>query len=112
MTVPTCLRNALFIIWLLPSSAFAWGAEGHRIIALIAADELTPSPRAQVQALLASPDARSAMEDASTWADEIKFQRPGTRPWHYVDIEIGTRGYDKAANCPDRRLRGCPDRAR
>jgi hypothetical protein len=40
------------------------------------------------------------MEDASTWADEIKFQRPDTRPWHYVDIEVGTRGYDKAADCP------------
>jgi hypothetical protein len=40
------------------------------------------------------------MENASTWADEIKFQRPDTRPWHYVDIEIGTRGYDKATDCP------------
>jgi hypothetical protein len=81
--------------------AFAWGAEGHRIVALIAADELTPAAKAQVLGLLGSPDARSAMEEASTWADKIKFQRPETRPWHYVDIEIGTRGYDKAADCPD-----------
>jgi len=40
------------------------------------------------------------MEDASTWPDEIKFQRPDTRPWHYVDIEIGTLGYDTSADCP------------
>jgi hypothetical protein len=83
-----------------PDKAFAWGAEGHRITALIATDELTPAARAQVQSLLGSPDARSAMEDASTWPDEIKFQRPDTRPWHYVDIEIGTHGYDKAADYP------------
>jgi hypothetical protein len=83
-----------------PSCALAWGAEGHRITALIAADELTPAARAQVQTLLNSSDARSAMEDASTWPDEIKWHRPETRPWHYVDIEIGTRGYDKAADCP------------
>ncbi|MGH6888454.1 MAG: S1/P1 nuclease [Rhizomicrobium sp.] len=83
-----------------PLPAYAWGSEGHRIVSAIAADELTSLARAQVQSLLGSSNARPAMEDASTWADEIKFQRPGTRPWHYVDIEIGTRGYDKGADCP------------
>lgn len=35
------------------------------------------------------------------WADEIKFQRPNTRPWHYVDIEIGTQGYNRTTDCPN-----------
>ena len=55
----------------------------------------TNSPRPAnggIQNLLGSADARAAMEAASTWSDEIKFQRLDTRPWRYVDIEIGTRG--------------------
>jgi S1/P1 Nuclease len=97
----SCVLSALLNASILsPSNALAWGSEGHRIVAAIAADELTPAARSQVQALLGSADARSAMEDASTWADEIKWQRPNTRPWHYVDIEVGTRGYDKVTDCP------------
>jgi hypothetical protein len=82
-----------------PSTAWAWGREGHRIVALIAADRLTPAARAQVAELLGAP-ARSAMETASTWADEIRDEHPHTGPWHYVDIEISAKGYDAARDCP------------
>ena len=82
-----------------PSTAWAWGREGHRIVALIAADRLTPAARAQVAGLLGA-DARSAMEATSTWADEIRDQRPETGRWHYVDIEISARGYEAARDCP------------
>lgn len=82
-----------------PSTAWAWGREGHRIVALIAADRLTPAARAQVAALLGA-DARSAMEATSTWADEIRDQRPETGRWHYVDIEISAKGYEAARDCP------------
>ena len=82
-----------------PSCAWAWDGEGHRVVALIAADHLTPSARAGVADLLGS-DARGAMERASTWADEIRFQRPQTKPWHYVNIELSERGYDAARDCP------------
>lgn len=83
----------------LPSCAWAWGNEGHRIIALIAADKLTPAARAQVSDLLGG-DARSTMEAVSTWADEIRRDRPETAPWHYVNIEVSTNGYDAARDCP------------
>jgi hypothetical protein len=41
----------------------------------------------------------------STWADEIRPQRPETRPWHYVNIPVqppaGTPdGYDAVRDCP------------
>lgn len=84
---------------LLPSGAWAWGGEGHRIIALIAADRLTPVARAEVSDLLGG-DARASMEEVSTWADEIRRDRPETAPWHYVNIEISTSGYDAARDCP------------
>jgi hypothetical protein len=82
-----------------PSAAWAWGREGHRVVALIAADRLTPAARAQVADLLGA-DARGAMEAASTWADEIRDERPQTGRWHYVDIEISAKGYDAARDCP------------
>lgn len=82
-----------------PCRAWAWGSEGHRIVALIAADRLTPAARARVADLL-GPDVRGAMEEASTWADEIRDERPETERWHFVDIEISEAGYDAARDCP------------
>ena len=38
---------------LMPSSAFAWGDVGHRVICQIAYDELKPEIRARVDALVA-----------------------------------------------------------
>ena len=84
-------------VWL-PSAAWAWGNEGHRIIALIAADRLTPAARAAVSDLLGG-DARRRMEEVSTWADKIRPDRPETGPWHYVNIKISTRGYNPASDC-------------
>ena len=80
------------------SPGFAWDAEGHRIIAQIAADELTPEAKQQVQSLLGG-DAAISMTEASTWADEIRRTRPDTARWHFVDIPVGSRGYDYARDC-------------
>ncbi len=84
---------------LAPSSACAWGNEGHQIIALIAYDRLTPAARAEVADLLGG-DARPTLEDVSTWADYIRLTRPDTAPWHYVNIEITASGYNAATDCP------------
>jgi hypothetical protein len=82
----------------LQSPAWAWGNVGHRVIALIAADKLSTAARAEVSDLLGD-DARHGMEEVSTWADEIQPDRAETRPWHYVNIEISTNGYDAARDC-------------
>jgi hypothetical protein len=82
-----------------PSAAYAWGHEGHEIVALIAANEMTPKAKAAVQGLLGGPDAATAMEQYSTWADEIRPERRETAPWHFVDIEISSGGYDAARDC-------------
>lgn len=78
--------------------ALAWGAEGHRIVAFIAASELKPQARAQVTKLLGGPDT-PAMVRVSTWADRIRRDRPRTGPWHYVDIPLGSAGYVAARDC-------------
>ena len=42
----------LCLLLLLPSPVLAWGPEGHEIVARIAAREMTPAARTEVEALL------------------------------------------------------------
>lgn len=86
----------VLLLCLSPAPAFAWGAEGHEIVAAIALDELTPKARGQVAALLGSP---TMMIHDANWADEIREQRPETGRWHYVDIPLGAPGYDARRDC-------------
>jgi hypothetical protein len=87
------------------TGAFAWGDEGHRIIAVIAYARLTPAARAKVDAILASDkDTLTAPDFASraTWADryrdsdrlDTKVHYLATRAWHFANVEIdgGTLG--------------------
>lgn len=57
-----------------PSPCHVWGAEDHRIIALIAANELTPAAKRHVQQLLGTDDAAAGTVTVSTSADEIRRQ--------------------------------------
>jgi hypothetical protein len=75
--------------------ALAWGKLGHRIVALVAEGRLTPSSKAQVEAIL---DGES-LADASTWADEHKLAVRRSAGWHYVNVPIQSSGYD-ASFCP------------
>lgn len=93
------LKFAIPAILLVPAQCWAWGAEGHRIVAAIAADELTPAARTEVTELLGTGDAAAGMVAVSTWADEIRRQRPDTAPWHFVDIPAQSAGYDPRRDC-------------
>lgn len=63
------------------------------------ADNLTPSARLRVSQILGG-DAFDLMVLDSNWADEVHSDRPETSGWHYVNIEIGARGYDRRRDCP------------
>ena len=80
-------------------AAHAWGAEGHRLIAELAQEQLSPEARAKVQALL-DEEPGATLPSIATWADEVRS--PSTAAWHYTnfDRELGCR-YDAARNCPD-----------
>lgn len=94
------LASLGFAFWCFShAAAFAWGAEGHHIVARIAADELTPKANAVVADLLGG-EATAAMISASTWADEIRPSRSETASWHFVNIELTSAGYDAARDCP------------
>jgi hypothetical protein len=71
-----------FLLLLPHPQAWAWGTEGHRIIADIAWDHLTEATRENLRPFLGDDDLASV----STWADDIRSERPETAPWHYVNI--------------------------
>src|SRR6185312_10739651 len=93
------LPALLPLILLLPAPAMAWGPKGHAIIARIAADNLTPAAHLRLSQILGG-DAPALMVLDSSWADEIRNDRSETANWHFVNIEVGSRGYDRKRDCP------------
>jgi hypothetical protein len=99
----TFLASLAFLLGA-PLNAFAWGYEGHRIIAEIAEQFLQPQTAHQVRELLAIENV-TTLAEVSTWADEIRLQHPETRPWHYVNIPLTLPTgepavYDALRDCP------------
>src|ERR1035437_9590947 len=71
-----------------PSAAWAWGGEGHQVVALIAERNLTPHALAMVKQILNDDPIDPSLgrycknggvdvtADASTWAADIRNLRP------------------------------------
>jgi hypothetical protein len=94
----------LLLAWVLlvvtvtgPCPAFAWGDEGHKVIALIAEHYLDPTVSGKVAALLAADtDTLNGHDIAreATWADKYrdsdrdttKIRYQATWRWHFVDL--------------------------
>lgn len=117
---PLGLLAAWTAVLTLVVPAQAWNATGHRVVAAIAYDRLTPAARAQVDALLHKhPDLknlapRDAFLAAAVWPDVIKGDtrfyddtRANAQPtpllpgfpsmarhtnWHYIDIPFSPDG--------------------
>lgn len=105
------------ILALMVPAAWGWGQSGHRIVALIAAQRLSPEVSARVAKLLL--DGQFTMDQVSTCADSLRSAevnpiRPaeayclklaspttGSGLWHYIDIPISDPKKDLAAYCPD-----------
>jgi hypothetical protein len=77
-------------------AAWAWGNEGHRIIADIAWNHLDPEVQMKLRPFLGENNLASL----SVWPDDIRKDRPKTGAWHYVDIDSSASGYS-AKDCPD-----------
>lgn len=70
---------------LAPGTAWAWGQDGHRIIAAIAASRLNSSAVAQVQSLLEEGE---TLVSIAAWADQVRPDRPESSTWHYINLTI------------------------
>jgi hypothetical protein len=76
-----------------------WWDLGHRIVALIADERLTPHARAAVREILEG----QSLADASVWADNIRQYRHDADPLHYVNIPLADTRYDPQRHCPNGR---------
>ena len=108
----TAMNRLLLVLLLLlvPTPAMAWWDYGHKTVATIASDQVTPKTRAAIRALLrheravATPTCPlKTLEDASYWPDCIKGL--GTRfdyvfSWHYQNVDI-CKAFDLTAACKD-----------
>lgn len=74
----------------------AWGLQGHRLVALVAANHLTASARRNVAWLL--PD--TTLTGVASWADDYRTDNSHTGLWHYVDVPLDAMTYDRDRDCP------------
>jgi hypothetical protein len=94
-----------------------WGAEGHRVIARIAAKHLSAQAQARVAALLATDSQAgpllgsgsggdalaAAMAVVAPWADTIKGTKlgAGTDNWHFLDLAAADGAAEISQRCPN-----------
>jgi len=85
-------RFALSVLLLL--ILVSWGSVGHKTVATIAENHLTPIAKSSVKALLGN----QSITDIASWADEVRNtpQYKQTGPWHYADLPLGYT-YDQFA---------------
>jgi len=94
------IYNVIFAAMLIiPAPAYAWGAKGHQIVALIAEAHLNASTRDKIKAILQRND---TLAKASIWPDEVRKALPQMNPLHYVDVPRGATTYDRERDCPQR----------
>jgi hypothetical protein len=96
---------------LVPSTAYAWSEEGHKIVALIADHYLDPAVKKQVDAMLkADTDTLTKHDIASeaVWADthrdldrkSVQTRMAATDSWHAVMLELDHPDMNAACGKP------------
>ncbi len=87
------ILSLIISLLLLPCSLFGWSGVGHKIVAHIAYDHLTPEAKKAVDQLTLEPDkhfsGRSRFVYWSTWADWSRDRGDNRfRLWHYIDLPL------------------------
>jgi len=78
------------------AQAFAWGQEGHSVVAEIAQRRLSPAAASAVRRLLGRG---ASLASVASWADNVREARPETYNWHFVSIPRAAPAYDPARDC-------------
>ena len=94
---------AFFLSLTIALPANAWGPLGHRLVARLADDDLSPQARAGIARLLRG-QADPTLAGVANWADDLRSNDPalGKRSarWHYVNIGDPDCAFDAARDCP------------
>ena len=81
-------------------SVQGWNEDGHKIVAALAAYQLTSAGKRFVGDHLTGFSIKESMIKASTWADEIAAKRPDTAPLHFVNTpNRNCMPYEAARDC-------------
>ena len=116
---------SFLLIFAITRPAFSWGDEGHRIVARIAARNLTDQARARIAAIIravpssqddlqlrgmlgssGTPNAaqiENVLATIATWPDHMPGGKKETAPWHFIDIGL----FEGPAHINERCPRGC-----
>ena len=78
------------------ANAFAWGADGHSVIAEIAQRRLTPEARQEMERLL-GPGV--SLASVANWADDYRPTHPETSRWHFINFPAKEDKYDFSVVC-------------
>jgi hypothetical protein len=82
------MKKYLFLpLAIIAVTLISWGVVGHKTVATIAYNHLTPNAKAAVKALLGD----TSMADVASWADEVIRQPEyrNTASWHYLNVPVG-----------------------
>jgi len=93
-----CVVVLAAIVLFFPSRTFAWGYEGHNVVAGIAEEYLkrhSPAALNKAKQLLGG----KSLADVATYADDIRNRRQYTKNWHFVDIHLSESNYEPARDC-------------
>lgn len=91
------IKLLFLFLFLFPLQAFAWNAMGHRVIAQIAYDHLTPKAKARANQLIgylanAYPYS-SNFQTAAVWADSLRNDDVNAfNSWHFYDEGVSFDG--------------------
>ena len=90
----------LFVL-LTPSALFAWGKDGHQIVALVAQAKIQPATAAAVKTLLGAQTLADIAPLPDVWrAEETATSHPRTELWHFTDIPTTKITYVPDRDCP------------
>jgi hypothetical protein len=87
-----------------PIPANAWGPNGHRIVAIIAARHLKPKTKKAIEDILGKD---VTLASVANYADAIRNSKPETKNFHYVDIPKDATNYVESRDCKDTEKGDC-----
>lgn len=90
----TALVFICALLFLAPTSSFAWGATGHRVTGLIAQQHLNKKAKKKLARILG----QESLAMASTWMDDVRSDSTYDYmvDWHWVTVETG-QSYGQSA---------------
>ena len=97
MKTVAVLGIPIALILVATTTASAWGRKGHKIVGRIAESYLTKDAKSEIKALLDNDN----LADVANWADDVREDRPKTKPYHFVNLPREAFEVSKDRDYPD-----------